>query len=371
VRIFRALVRKEFLQIGRDPSAIAIAFVLPLILLFIFGYGISLDSGRVRLGVVAEGDGPQNRAILMAFANNPRFDARAASDRRDLVPDLAAGRVRGLVIVPWDIERRADSGLAPEVMVIADGTESNSANFVGTYARGVLGQSYGAERLAALGIMEPAGLISPEPRFWYNPELSSRNFIIPGSLSIVMTLIGVLLTALVISREWERGTMESLMSTPVGIGQIVLAKLAAYYILAMLATFMCWLAAVYFFNVPFRGSLHALAAVSTVFLVTALGQGLLISTVARDQYLASQVAIVLGFLPSFFLSGFIFELASMPDAVRAVSRLVPARYFVTSLQTVFLVGDVWPLFLGCGAAMAAIGAALFLVTLKMLRKKVA
>jgi ABC-2 type transport system permease protein len=270
--------------------------------------------------------------------------------------------------------------LGPELLLITDGSENNAANFVRNHTLGVLSsfkaargmdEGYFLSGAAPSRSSAPESLITLESRYRYNPELSSRSFVIPGSLSIVLTLTGLLLTALVIAREWERGSMEALMSTPVGISQIILAKLFAYFILGVFSASLCFGAAVYWYEVPFRGGLLALGILSSVFLFSALGQGLLISTLARDQYIASQAAIVTGFLPAFFLSGFIFEIASMPAPIRAVSYLTPARYFVSSLQTVFLAGNVWPLFLSSSLCMGLIGGVFYALTVRRLRKKIA
>ncbi|MDR2349056.1 MAG: ABC transporter permease [Deltaproteobacteria bacterium] len=390
MRIVIALMKKEFLQIARDPSAIAIAFFLPLLLLFIFGYGISLDTGRIKFGIACHSESPEAAALVAAFANSPHFETTLSQDVGELSEALNRGEIRGLLVIPPDFaknlarearealearEGRGDPGRAAEreraagLIVATDGTENNGANFVRTRAVGVVA-AFEAAAASEAGI-DATPLISAESRYWYNGELSSRHFVIPGSLSIVMTLVGLLLTALVVAREWERGTMESLMSTPAGIRQIVVAKLLAYYVLGMFSAFLCFLVAVHWYGIPFRGSVGALALLSSVFLVSALGQGLFVSTVTKDQYLASQVALVTGFLPSFLLSGFIFEIASMPVAVRAVTRLVSARYYVSSLQTIFLAGDVWSLFLRSMLFMGIIGLVFFLITTGKLKKKVA
>ena len=371
MKIIPALIKKEFLQIVRDPSAILIAFVLPLVLLFIFGYGVNLDSGRTKVGLVMGSSAPDSVSLLTAYTNSRYFEVTIGRDRREFANELTAGRLRGIVVIPDQLQKDlADSG-SSEVQVITDGSETNSANFVKNYAEGALHTWLAHQQDERGTLNRQAPLITIKPRFWYNQELTSRNFLVPGSLSIVMTLIGVILTSLVIAREWERGTMESLMSTPVSIFQIILGKLTTYFILALLSMLLCWLVAVYWYNVPFRGTLPALLAVSTVFLAGALGQGLLISTITKDQYLASQLALVTGFLPSFILSGFIFEIASMPGPIQGVTSVVSARYFVSCLQTIFLAGNIWPLFLRSMAAMAAIALFLFIITAKKTVKKVA
>ena len=207
-----------------------------------------------------------------------------------------------------------------------------------------------------------------EPRYWFNPELESRRALIPRAIAIVMTLIGTMLTALVVAREWERGTMEAVLSTPASVAEILIGKLLPYFVLGMLSTLGAAALAVFVFGVPMRGSLVALLLLSAVFMVPALGQGLLISSLARNQFLAAQIALFTGFLPAFMLSGFLYEIDAMPAPIRAITRLVPARYFVDSLKTVFLAGDIWAVFLPNLAAMAAIGVLFFVIAKRATRK---
>lgn len=368
MRRLLALIRKELLQIVRDPSAILIAFVLPLILLFIFGFGVNLDTNRVRIALVLEDRTPDVVSLAAAFTNSRFLDVTIGKDRREFEDDLVAGRLRGIVVVPEDFTAEAAQGRGDaDVQVIADGSEPNIASFVQNYSRGVLQvwlRHQAADR--AQEIREPP--ISVEPRFWYNPELESRNFLVPGSIAIIMTLIGTLLTALVIAREWERGTMEALMSTPVSIRQILLGKLIPYYALGIGSMIVCLLVATLVYDVPFRGYFLALLAATTVFLLAALGQGLLISSVARDQFVASQMALMSAFLPAFILSGFIFEINSMPEPIQLLTYILAARYFVTALQTLFLVGNVWPLLLTSMGAMLVIGVVFFMLTARRTRK---
>ena len=365
-----ALFRKEFLQILRDPSALMIAFLLPLILLFIFGYGVNLDSSLTRLGLVRESAGGGVSALADSIIGSPFFEVRTARTRQELAGALLSGEIRGLVVLPAALQRDLLGGLPASIQLITDGSEPNSAVMVRNYLVGALKGSLADLRPASSRGRPLGELITVEGRFWYNQELKSRNFLVPGSLAIVMTLIGVMLTALVISREWERGTMEALMATPVTIGQIIVGKLAAYYLLAVFSTLLSWAVAVYWYGVPFRGSMPALLALSTVNLLGALGQGLLISTVAKNQFLSAQTAIITGFLPSFFFSGFVFEVASIPSPVREATYAVAARYFVPCLQTIFLTGDVWPLFLKSMAAMLVVAAVFLLLTLRFTAKRI-
>ena len=336
------MIRKEFLQILRDPSSIAIAFVLPVVLLFLFGYGVSLDARDVRLGVVLEDTGPEARRLAGAFRATPFFDVRTALHRRDLEADLTSGRIRGMVVIPQDFAQALNApGVTATVQLIADGSETNTANYVANYASGTLTTWMTQEGLMADRATTPPVVLTP--RFFYNAELDSRNSLVPGSLAIIMAIIGTLLTALVVAREWERGTMEALLATPLSALEIVIGKLVPYFVLGMASMAVCTAVAFFLYGIPYRGSLAALTVAAAAFLLTALGQGFLISTVTRNQFIASQAALISAFLPAFILSGFVFEIASMPWIIRMVAQVIPARYFVTNLQTLFLTGDVWPL----------------------------
>jgi len=359
-----ALVRKESLQAIRDPSTILIAFVLPVILLFLFTYAVSLDVREVRIGVVLESDSPSAQALAGAFAATRYLQVTPARDRREVADQLVSGKLRGIVVIPQDFESRLASSLPqPLVQVITDGSQPNTANFVANYAQGVV-QTWGAGH--STGAM--ASAIKLEPRYWFNAELESRRALVPGAIAIVMTIIGTLLTALVVAREWERGTMEAILSTPASVMEILVGKLLPYFVLGMIATLASTALAVFVFDVPLRGSLVALLTLSAVFLIPALGQGLLISSVTKNQFLASQIALFSGFLPAFLLSGFFFEIDAMPLAIQTITYLIPARYFVSSLQTVFLAGDVWAVFLPDLAAMAAIGVVFFVIAKSKTRK---
>lgn len=366
-RRFFALVRKETQQLVRDPSTILIAFVLPLILLFLFGYGVSLDASRTRIGLAIESSSPAARDLGASFRASPYFDVRVGRDRREFTGDLVAGRIRGIVVVPADFgSERLRRGTAPRIQVLVDGSEANTASFVQSYARGVV-QNWQLSSSAQTTRARPP--ISVEQRFWFNPELTSRFFLVPGSIAIIMTLIGTLLTALVVAREWERGTMEAIMATPVTAIELLAGKLLPYFVLGLGSMVMCTTIAVWMFGVPFRGSVLALFSLSIAFLAPALGQGLLISAATKNQFVASQVALLTGFLPGFLLSGFLFEIDSMPLPIRLLTRIVPSRYFVPSLQTVFLVGDVWPQFVRDIAVMSAMGAFFFVLAARSTKKR--
>jgi len=363
LRRMAALVRKESIQMLRDPSTILMAFVLPVVMVFLYAYAVSLDLNKVPIGVVLETDGAGGQALAAAFSGSRYFTVTPARDRREVEEAIIGGRLRGFVVIPHDLEQRIQAGgTEPLVQVVTDGTQPNTASFVANYAQNVVTQ-WQASRGLAVG----AG-IALEPRFWYNAELESRRFLLPGAIAIIMTMIGTLLTAMVVAREWERGTMEAVISTPVSVLEILLGKLLPYFGLAMAATTICTLLSIFVFGVPLRGSWLALFMLSSAFLVPALGQGLLISSVAKNQFIAAQLALFSGFLPAFLLSGFIFEISSMPLPIRLLTYLVPARYFVTTLQTVFLAGDVWSVFIPNTLAMLAIGTVFILIARSKTKK---
>ena len=338
-RRLRALCLKESLQIVRDPSSILIAFVLPIILLIIFGYGINLDASRIHIGVMSEDRGPDATRFVTALAASPVLETHLARVRGELDHALAAGEVRGYVLLQSDFSARlARLDATAPVQVITDGSEPNTASFVSAYIQGVW-STWLAERAADRGarFAPPVEVIA---RSWFNPAALSRNFIVPGSIALIMTIIGALLTSLVIAREWERGTMEALLSTAVTRTELLLSKVLPYYALGMGSMLLCLVVAVWVFGVPFRGSLLLLLLYTTLFLGSALGLGLLLSTVLRNQFNAAQAALNAAFLPATMLSGFVFEIASMPAPVRAVTYLIPARYFISALQTLFQAGFV-------------------------------
>ena len=359
-----ALCRKESAQIVRDPSSILIAFVLPVILLLIFGFGINLDANRVRVGLVVEDSGAEALRFAQAIRGSPYFDVVPGMSRTALREQLAAGDIRGMVVIASDFSAKVRQGQGQAaVQVQTDGAEPNTASFLGSYLQGVW-TTWLAQRSQEQGQAPPA-LIDIAPRYWFNPSTQSRNFLLPGSISVIMTIVGALLTSLVIAREWERGTMESLLSTPVTRLELLLSKILPYYVLGMCAMALCVAMAVGVIGVPYRGSWWALAVVSSLFLGSGLGLGLLLSALFRNQLLAAQAALTAAFLPATMLSGYVFEISSMPVPVQVVSYFIPARYFVNALQTLFQAGDIWPV-LALNAGLLLVSA-LFWLGLTALR----
>ena len=334
-----ALCRKESYQIWRDPSSILIAFIMPVLLLFVLGYAINLDANHLRLGLLRQESGAPAIGFEQALRASTIFTIQSGNSRSELMAQLAAGKLRGIVIIPNDFSTKWAQGRhAAALQVLVDGAEPNTAQFVASYVQGIWDNWRRANGLEQA--QPPQERIQILTRSWFNQSNISRNFLVPGSIAVVMTIIGALLTSLVVAREWERGTMEALLATPVTRAELLLSKILPYYVLGMLASWICLLVAVYIMDVPFRGSLLALFVVSSLFLGCALGMGLFLSTVMRNQFNAAQAALTAAFLPAMMLSGFVFEIASMPQPLQWLTHIIPARYYASSLQTLFQAGTL-------------------------------
>lgn len=362
----RGLIRKEALQILRDPSSIAIAFVMPFVLLLLFGYGVSLDARHVPIALVAAHPTAQTSGLFSGFRQSPYFRPRTYADMVAARRALMRGRVDAIIWLRPDFTRKALGGGAAPVGVIANGVNANNARIIEGYIQGVWA-SWLAEQARERGqpLVVPVDVRS---RVWFNPALRSHDYLVPGLIAVIMTLIGALLTALVVAREWERGTMEALMASPATIAEILVGKLVPYFFLGMGGMALSVVMAIVVFAVPLVGSLWVLFLCAALFLLTALGMGLLISTIARNQFVAGMIALVTTYLPAFILSGFIFDIHSMPWPIRILTHIIAARYFVSTLQTLFLAGDVWPVIAGNMAALAVI-AVFFLVAVARISHK--
>jgi ABC-2 type transport system permease protein len=363
----RGLVRKEFLQVVRDPSSIGIAFLMPLVLLLLFGYGVSLDAEHVPIAVVVEQSDADTAGFLAVFRNNPYFAPVVMQDMRQAEEALMHHRVDGIIGLRAKFSRDLQRPGGAAVQVILNGVDANTARLVSGYVEGAW-LNWMEQRSLSLG--NPLTLpIQVEQRVWFNSAVRSRNFLVPGLIAVIMTLIGALLTALVVAREWERGTMEALMVTPVAVHEILLGKLLPYFIMGMGGMGLSVAMAVWVFEVPLTGSLWVLTATSALFLLVALGMGLLLSSAARNQFVAGQAAIIVTFLPAFLLSGFIFDIDSMPTVVQGVTHLIAARYFVSILQTVFLAGNVWSVILPNALALVVFAVLFLGLSRKKSRKR--
>jgi ABC-2 type transport system permease protein len=363
----RGLMRKEFLQVLRDPSSIAIAFVMPIILLLLFGYGVSLDAKNVPLALVVDQPSADTASFTGAFQQSQYFRPIMMANMREAEQALLQGRVNGAVRLREDFSRRLHDGTSAPIQVIVNGVNANDARLIAGYVEGVWVnwlEDVARARGEALNI--PVRL---QQRVWFNSELRSRNYLVPGLIAVIMTLIGALLTAMVMAREWERGTMEALMVTPVAMREVLLGKLIPYFLLGMGGMLLSVIMAVWLFGVPLRGSVVVLFLAASLFLLVALGMGLLISIVAKNQFVAGQVAIIVTFLPAFILSGFIFDIGSMPQIVQLLTRLIAARYFVSILQTVFLAGNVWSVFVPNALALVVMAAIFLGLSRRLARKR--
>ena len=363
-----AIMIKEGKQVVRDPSSWIIAVVLPLTFLFLFGFGISLDTTVVKIAMVREDGGRDALAFAAALTNSRWFLVVAASDRLSAERALQDQSVKAVIIIPAEFGRRLNAqNTTARVQVLVDGAEPNTANYVHGYVQAIWNgflAARGREQGAA-----PAAAVSVEVRYWYNANAVSRWFLIPGSMTVIMTLLGTLLTSLVIAREYERGTLEALYATPLTRGQILIGKTLPYFLLAMVSMLVCVLTALLLFKLPLRGSFLALGLVSAVFLVPALGQGLLISVTMRMQMAAAQLGLMTGYMPAMMLSGFLFDIHSMPPWLQAITLAIPARYMNVSLQTVFLAGDVWSVLIPNMLFMLGVGALFFGLTWRRLHKR--
>lgn len=366
LRRLRALFAKEVTQITRDPAVFLIAFFVPMVLLVIFGFGVSLDASRTRVGVALQDDGAAALSLADAYRNSRWFEVRMARNVAPLRDMMIDGKIRGIIVIPRDFSRRHALGQMAPIQIVTDASIPNNANFVASYAEGLRAAWAANESAARGGPTSPR--IGLDTRFWFNPALTSRYFLVPGSIAIVMMMIGTLLTSLVVAREWERGTMEAMMATPMHMTEFIASKILPYFLLALCSMTLCTLLAVTLFAIPLRGSVLALFASTAAFLMPALGQGLLISSWTKNQFAASQIALLSGFMPTFLLSGFLFEIASMPRWIQAITYLVPARYFIPALETIFAAGDIWSLILPNIAVLLLFGAGFFLLSFRTSRR---
>lgn len=369
LRRIAALVRKEAHQLFRDPSSLAIGIAMPLLLILLFGYALSLDVKNVPVAVVLEDPSPEATDLAASFTLSPYFDARLLTAMPHAQELMLEQKVDAIVRIRPDFARRLNQGDA-EVQILVYGSDANRARIIQEYARGALAE-WSAQRGMEGGAEAAAGAAVVQSRLWFNEADESHYFLVPGLIVLIMTLIGALLTALVMAREWERGTLEALFVTPVRAGEILIAKMIPYFALGMVGLAICILAAKFLFEVPIRGSISILVAVSMLYLIVALSIGLLISCVTKSQFVSSMATLLVTFLPALFLSGFLFDLRSMPAAVRILSYALPARYYVSLLQTVFLAGDIWGVILPNAAVLAGMTVGLLALTRAVATKSLA
>jgi ABC-2 type transport system permease protein len=339
---FLAVARKEFIQILRDARSLFIVVIMPVTLMLLFGYGVSLDLKGLPIYVYDRDGSRQSQDLLKHFQASEYFNVvRVVSNYPALTRGLDDGSARMGIVVPWDFSQRLHDGGPAQVQALVDGTDDNSANVLIGYAQAIV-QVYSSDIqldwLRNRGQLAQPAPVSVETRTWYNEDLESSAFIVPGVLALVMSVIGAFLTSLTIAREWERGTMEQLIATPVTLVEIMLGKLLPYFAIGMFDVIVCALLAIYWFHVPFRGSFVTLLVSSAMFMGVVLALGFFISVIAKSQFAASQIALLVTFLPAFLLSGFLFAIEQMPVVLQWITRTLPARYYVSVLKKIFLKG---------------------------------
>jgi ABC-2 type transport system permease protein len=374
LRRMLAMAFKETLQIWRDPRSLAIALLMPLMQMVLLGYGISLDIKRVPLCIYDQEQSQISRALVERFIASGWFSAvRFVNSDRAVRDAMNRGTCIGAVTIPIDLSRVfTTTGRAP-VQTVFDATDANTTNIGIGYAQGVIAETtadFEARWAAAHGLQVPTvGAVDLEPRIWFNEGLDSRNFIIPGVVAVILALVGAQLTSLTISREWERGTMEQLISTPVTALEVMLGKLVPYFLIGLIDASFCLFAALFWFEVPFRGSVVLLAVTTGLFTLVVLGIGYLLSVRIRSQLGASQVALILTMLPTTMLSGYTFAIDQMPAPIQAVTLLVYARYYVTILRDIFLKGSPFLDLLVPIIALSLYAAAIILIAARAFRKR--
>ena len=361
MRILFALIKKEIKQSLKDPSSILIAFILPLISILIYMYGINLDSIKVTLGVKNDDLSPEISTLVKSFGHSKYVNSIIYDNTGDIENAIIKSKIKGAVIIPNDFINKLSRKDTADLLVITDGSEVNSANYVQNYASAIANNWLMTSKFKNT-VKQPK--ISAEVRTWYNPDLDSHYFILPGSIAITMTLIGILLTSLVVAREWERGTMEALLSTGIKRIHIILGKYIPYFILGMLSLAFNIFLCICVFKIPFRGNYTVLFLVSSLFLLTSLGIGINISSILKNQFLSSMVAMSLGFMPALMLSGLMFPINSMPVFFQHLTRIMPPRYYVAFIESEFMAGTVIEIVLINTIYLGILGIILFIAGYK-------
>jgi ABC-2 type transport system permease protein len=368
-----AVARKEFLHVLRDPRSLAMAIAIPMLLLMLYGYALTLDVDNVPTVVWDESQTPASRDFISQFGGSRYFSIvgyewnYAALERQ-----IDSGGALVALVVPRDFADNIRSGRPASVQMLVDGSDSNTATLAVNYADAVTraySQNLQLEDLQRLGGPALRSPLDFRPRVWFNSELESRNYIIPGLIAVIMMVIAALLTSLTVAREWERGTMEQLISTPVTGRELILGKLLPYLVIGLVDVLMAMLLGEFLFRVPLRGSALLVLLSAGIFLVGTMALGILISVVAKNQLMANQMAMVLTFVPSFLLSGFIFPIANMPAVIQAITYLVPARYFIALLKALYLKGVGISVLAGEGFLLVVFAASMLLLAVGLFKKK--
>jgi ABC-2 type transport system permease protein len=354
-----AIFRKEIIHIRRDWVSLLQIILLPVTLMLLYGYALTFDIKHVTVAIYDQERTQLTQDFIDRFQGSEYFSLkRFVSSYRELGDLILRRQVQMGIVLPWDFSWKYQTGKSASIQVLADGTDSNTANIVLGYAEAVASrynQQLLAQRLGAKGPAEVQAPVDSQMRFWFNADLESRNYIVPGLIAVIMTVVGALLTALTVVREKERGSMEGLLATPLKKTELLLGKLGPYFIIGMVDMLIVMAMGKFLFQVPLRGNPFLLVGLAALFLIATLGQGLLISVVAENQLQAFQMAMLTTFLPAFLLSGFVFSIYLMPLPLQLVSYIVPARYLVTVSKGIYLkglgLGLLWPdaLMLVCAA----------------------
>ena len=343
LRRVKAVAKKEIIQVWRDPRSLMVVLLMPLMQMALLGYGVNLDIKHVTICVFDREGSQQSESLLKAFQASPYFDiVEAERDYNGVKRAIDGGRCKMAVVVPPDFSQFLAATNSASVQAILDATDDNTANIALGYAQSVVGSFSGAvqvQRTQSLGQQQPVAPAVAQYRVWFNEDLVSRDFIMPGVVALVLALVGAQLTSLTISREWERGTMEVLVSTPVTRMELMVGKILPYFFIGLLDAAFCLIIAVFWFETPFRGAVTALFLTTSLFLIVVLGLGYFISASIKSQIGASQIALVVTLLPTTLLSGFAFPIEQMPAPVQAITYLVPARYYFSILKAIFLKGS--------------------------------
>ena len=365
-RRLRALVRKEFLQLGRDRSSLLLGVFLPLLLILLIGYGISLDVKNVPIAVVLEDASPAARRAVSFLDGSDYFSPYYVTSLKEGENLLRRRDAEAILVLPPDFSRQLARGEARAQAILYGVNTTTAMTAQGYLEAGFMAMA--AE--AAYSAPHTPGYVTTESRLWFNDANTSTWFFIPGLIMLIMTIVGVFLTAVVMAREWERGTFESLFVTPVQAAELILAKMIPYFCVAMAGMILCLLAGRFLYELPLRGSLLLILGTSMLYLIVALGIGLTISAVTKKQFVACQIALLVSFLPSVMLSGFLFDLHSQPLVIRVISQLFPTTYYLQILKSLFLTGNHWPLLVKNSLLLA--GYAVFFLGLAghITRKKV-
>lgn len=367
-----ALTRKEIRQLLRDRSNLAIGIALPALLLLLFGYGISMDLKTAPVALVMEDNSPLAQQVLAGLALSAYVTPHPVLTMAQANHLMSTRQVDAILRVPSNFTSQLAAGQG-QLQLVLHGSDAPTARAVQSYVAGAVSQwaAQAADRAGRpnkTALDQPYGAIAIEPRLWFNAANTSTWYLVPGLIVLIMTLVGSFMTSMVVAREWERGTLEALFVTPVRPLEILLAKIIPYFAIGMTGFAMCLLAARLLFGVPVQGSMLLLVLASALYMLVALGLGLLISSVTKNQFIASQLALLTSLLPAVMLSGFMFDLNNVPTVVRLVGMALPATHFLELIKTLMLAGNVWPIIIKDGLILAAY-ATLFLGAARRVTQK--